>query len=81
MSNTTQIKPNPIMLLKYHNFSFCRQSGRVFRSNFGSNVEIKKDASGRFKIKKNGEAYYFCHSELMRDTQYAAKMDRIRMGS
>jgi len=61
-----------VILQKYPNFSFCRSSKKLFRGNFGSNVEIKKDDSGRFKVKKGGKPYYFCESELDRMTNYAA---------
>lgn len=62
---------NRVILQKYPNFSFDRSSKKLFRGNFGSNVEIKKDVSGRLKVKKNGMTFMFSESELMKMTDYA----------
>ena len=68
-----QILKDCIILQKYPNYVFNRATKELFRTNFGDYIKIKKDSSGRLRVKKKGESHYFCENELMKATDYGAK--------
>jgi hypothetical protein len=80
MKQTNPDHRNRILLRDYHNYSFCRTTKRLFRSNFGGNIPIKKDDSGRFRIKKNAKPYLFTEDELMKLTDYAGRCGLVSKG-
>ncbi len=73
MRQTNPDNRNRILLRDYHNYSFCRTSKILYRSNFGNNIPVKKDDDGRFKVKRDGKAHMFTEDELMRLTAYAGR--------
>jgi hypothetical protein len=73
MKKTNPEHRNRIILREHPNYSFCRTSKKVYRSNFGSNVEIRKDSSGRFKLKKNSKPHLYSVDELIKLTDYAGR--------
>lgn len=72
MKQSKQNTTTRILLRDYHNYSFCRTTKQLYRNGFGSNVLIRKNDEGKFKIKKNSVPLDFTEFELMKLTEYAA---------
>ena len=66
------LKTNKIIISKFPQYSFCRETKKLFRSASGTDRPCFQNKDGSYTLKKNGKGFRHTISDLLRMTDFAA---------